>query len=244
MDIGDAFVRGAVGDAHGFDGEGAVGAAGIVGEPDGDLAGHAVELGLYVDVADGGGGAFDGGERLKPARGAAVHGGIGQLRGDDHVAGASDGAGQIVVVFGDGGVGEEDVEGDGLGLGGGEGVDGAGDHLAGPGEAPEAGDAGLVDGDDGDIVGNRKGAAETHHLIAAVAIDAGGAEVDHDPGGSRDEHDRKTPRDLGCSRSAGRHQVNFQLTLAAGRAFSSVAPRARWIPRFRRVQVLCNQSHL
>jgi hypothetical protein len=48
---------------------------------------------------------------------------------DHHIAGAPDRTGQVVVVFLCGGVGEQDVERDHLGLRGGQHVYGARNHL-------------------------------------------------------------------------------------------------------------------
>src|ERR1019366_8670389 len=155
LQIGDAFLWRAVGNPYGLHRHRTVRTAVIVGQADGHLTHDAVQFGLRVHVPHTGGGAFDPGQRLQPARRSAVHRGIDELRRHYHVPGTSDGACQGVVVFLRGGVGEEDVQRNDCGLGGGQRVDGAGDHLARPREASEAGHAGLVDGHHRDLFGNR-----------------------------------------------------------------------------------------
>jgi hypothetical protein len=152
--VGNAFLGRAIGDPDHLDGHGENSAPRIVGQAHRDLAGGAVLLGLHVDVTDGGG-VIERGNREQPSRRAAVHRRIRERRRQHHIAGASDGAGQHVVIFLRGGVGEKHVHRDDLGFVGGDGVDGARDHLARPGEAAETRHAGFVDGDDSDIFGHR-----------------------------------------------------------------------------------------
>ena len=205
LQIGDAFLGRAVGNAHGLHRHGAVRAAVIVGQADGHLTHNAVQFGLRVDVPHAGGGAFDRGQRVQPARRSAVHRGIGELRRHHDVPGAADGARQVVVVFLRGGVGEEDVQRDDFGLGGGQRVDGAGDDLARPREAAEPGHAGFVDGHDRDIFGNRQRAAGAHQPVPGIAADAGRLPVHQDAGRSGGHQDRQAPGDLRGSCSGGQH---------------------------------------
>ena len=231
LHIGDALLGCAVGDAHGLHRHGAVRAAAVVGQADCHLAHDAIQFRLRVDVAHAGGGAFDGRERLEPARRSAVHRGIGELRRHYDVSGAADGAGQGVVVFGRGGVGEEDVEGDHPGVGRGQRVDGAGDDLARPRKAAEADHAGFVDGDDGDIFGDRKGTADAHQPIPGVAADTGRIPIDQDAGGRGSQNDGQTPRDLRGSCPGGQHSVTFSL-LSGRKRTTSDSLSARLLPGF------------
>ena len=211
LQIGDAFLGRAVGDAHGLHGHGTVRAAVIVGQANCHLAHNAVQFRLRVDVAHAGRGTFDGRQGLQPARRSAVHRGIGELRGHHDVPRTADGARQGVVVFGGSGVGEEDVERDHPGAGGGQRVDGAGDDLARPRKAAEADHAGFVDGDDGDVFGNGKRAAGAHQPVAGIAADSGRLPIDQDAGRRGSQNDGQTPGDLHGSCPSGRHSATFSL---------------------------------
>ena len=60
--------------------------------------GDAFGLGGDVNMADGRRGGSDGWERHQPGGRSAGSGRVGKLRGDDHIAGARDGAGEHGVI--------------------------------------------------------------------------------------------------------------------------------------------------
>ncbi len=112
-----------------------------------------------------------------------MHRRIGELRGDHDVTRAADGARQALVLVLIAGVCEEDIDRDYFRLGGGQRVDGAGDHLARPGKAPVASHADFIDGHDRDVFGNRQRSAKTHQPVPRVTADAARLPIDQNPGG-------------------------------------------------------------
>ena len=80
---------------------------------------------------------------------------IHQLRAEHDVSGVREGAGQRIVVLRSGGIGEDHVDRDHFGIAALERFDGFRQHLARPGEPAIRGDTLFVDGDDGDVGGNR-----------------------------------------------------------------------------------------
>ena len=89
------------------------------------------------------------------------------------------------------GIGIKDIDGDDFGLRGGDRIKGFRGEGARPGETAEAVDTGLIDGDDGNIVGGWEGSASLHQPVARIALDAGGTPVDQhpDPGGKGNNGD-------------------------------------------------------
>src|SRR5581483_316455 len=80
-----------------------------------------------------------------------------------------------------------------------DGIDGAGSHGTRPGKAPETSDARLVDGNDGDVVRQRKPAASLHQPVVRVALDPRRAPVDEHPQHRGESDDGGNPKSVAAT---------------------------------------------
>ena len=105
------------------------------------------------------------GQRHVPAVG-------GHVGGEHQIGNGTEGLGEGDVDGGIGVVGEDDVEDDDFGGGGGDGGEPLSEGAADAANA-ERGESSLVDGKDGGLEGPRLGAVETEHEIVGGAVERG-----------------------------------------------------------------------